>query len=79
MAEDRPVAIEVNCETGEVITRPFTDEEMAQQAIDLAMAQAQEAERQAEADRIAAIKESAKAKLIANEALTEEEAATIVL
>lgn len=31
--------IEVNCETGEVIERPYTDEENAQADIDEAMSQ----------------------------------------
>jgi hypothetical protein len=74
-----PTAIEVNCETGEVIQRPLTTEELAQREIDMAEFAAKEAEREAEATRITALKNSAKAKLVSGEPLTEEEAATIVL
>jgi hypothetical protein len=79
MTENRPVAIEVDCETGVVTERPYTDEEMAQREIDMANIAAQEAERLAAEEALNTIKESAKAKLIAGEPLTEEEAATIVL
>jgi hypothetical protein len=76
---DTPVAVEVNCETGEVITRPFTAEEIAAQQ---AAAQAAQAEANAKATAeaaAAAAKASAKAKLIAGTPLTEEEAAVLVL
>ena len=74
-----PTAIEVNCETGEVIQRPLTTEELAHREIEMAAFAQAEAEHQAEKDRVAALKKSAKAKLVAGEPLTEEEAATIVL
>lgn len=68
-----------NCETGEVIEVPLTPEEIAEHQ---AMTQA-EAIRKAEEDAARAateaLKESAKAKLVAGEPLTPEEAATIVL
>tara|TARA_R100000005_G_C5001165_1_gene208191 strand:- start:3676 stop:3921 length:246 start_codon:yes stop_codon:yes gene_type:complete len=64
----------------------FTAEEIAQKETDLANDEARatakaEAETQAQADKEAsdALKASAKAKLIAGEPLTEEEADTIVL
>lgn len=72
-------AIEVNCTTGEVIERALTAEEISQNAIDTAAAIARKAEEDAAAEALAALKASAKAKLIAGTPLTEEEAATIVL
>lgn len=72
-----PIAIEVNCETGDVIERPLTAEEIAQREADAAAAAAREAERQAEAEAKAAAKASAVAKLEAL-GLTEAEATAIV-
>jgi len=71
--------IEVNCTTGEVTERPFTAEEIAQREADIAAFAAAETERTAAAEALAALKASAKAKLVAGTPLTEEEAATIVL
>lgn len=76
---DTPMAIEVNCKTGAVVERPFTAEEIAQRKIDAAAAEVRRAEEAAAAETLAALKASAKAKLIAGQPLTEEEAATIVL
>ena len=68
------VAIEVNCETGEVIERPLTADEIA--ANEAAAAQA-------EADRLAAeaeaeAKAAAKADLLAKLGITAEEAALLL-
>jgi hypothetical protein len=65
-----PTAIEINCETGEVIERPLTADEIA--ANEAAAAQA-------EADRLAAeaeaeAKAEAKAALLAKLGITEDEA-----
>ena len=69
----------IDCETGVQSVIELTAEEIAQREADaVAFAEAQ-AERTAAAEALAALKESAKAKLIAGEPLTEEEAATIVL
>ena len=58
---------------------PLTEEELAQREADRIAAEAAEAERlQAEAD-LAALKASAKAKLIAGEPLTEAEAGVLVI
>ena len=58
---------------------PLTEEELAQREADRIAAEAAEAERlQAEAD-LAALKASAKAKLISGEPLTEAEADTLVI
>jgi hypothetical protein len=72
-------AIEVNCATGETITRPLTAEEIAQREADAAAYAAQKAEEEAAAAAKAALKESAKNKLIAGQPLTAEEAAVLVI
>lgn len=72
-------AVEVNCATGQVITRPLTSEEIAQREADAAAFAAQEAERLAAEEAKAALKASAKAKLIAGEPLTAEEAEVLVI
>ena len=74
-----PTAIEVNCATGEVTERPLTTEELAQREADAAAGIAAEAERTAALEALAALKASAKAKLVAGTPLTEEEAATLVI
>jgi hypothetical protein len=79
MTETTPTAVEVNCETGEVTERPLTAEEIAQREADAAAYAAQQAERTAAAEALAALKTSAKAKLVAGTPLTEEEAATLVI
>lgn len=71
--------IEINCETGESIERDMTAQELAEQEIRNAAYEASEAERIAAEEALAALKGSARAKLIAGEPLTEEEAATIVI
>ena len=67
-------AIEVNCETGEVIERPLTADEIAAN---------EAAATQAEADRLAAeaeaeAKAQAKAELLAKLGITAEEAALLL-
>jgi hypothetical protein len=75
----KPTKIEVNCTTGVETITDLTDEEIAQLELDrIAFAQRQ-AEEKTQAEAIAALKVSARAKLVAGEPLTEEEAATIVL
>lgn len=69
-------AIEVNCETGEVIERPLTAEELAQREADAAVYAAAEAEREATEAAALAAKESANAKLAAL-GLTAEEIAAL--
>lgn len=71
--------VEINCTTQEITKRPLTQDELAQREIDVAQAKAIKAEEEAKAKTHADLKASAKAKLIAGEPLTEEEAATIVL
>jgi len=64
------VAIEVNCETGEVTERPLTAEEIA--ANEAAQAQAELDRAAAEAE--AATKAEAKAALLTKLGITEDEA-----
>jgi len=68
----------VNCETGVSEVVELTAEEIAQFEADKAAAELAEAARQAEADRIEALKVSARAKLVAGETLTADEAALII-
>lgn len=75
----RPTRIEKNCETGVETIIELTDAEIAQMEADNAAFAASQAEREVAAAALATLKASAKAKLIAGQPLTEEEAATIVL
>jgi hypothetical protein len=58
---------------------PFTPEELAQRELDAMTLAAEEAEAAAKAETLAALKASAKAKLISGQPLTPEEADTLVL
>jgi hypothetical protein len=73
---DTPMAIEVNCETGEVTERPLTAEEIAQREAMAAQAEADRVAREAEIAATNAAKESAQAKLAAL-GLTPEEIAAL--
>jgi hypothetical protein len=75
----RPTRIEINCETGVESIIELTDEEIAQREASALEFAERVAEEEVKAEALAALKESAKAKLIAGEPLTAEEAATIVL
>jgi hypothetical protein len=57
----------------------LTPAEIAEQDQRIAEFADMQAQREAEAERVAALKESAKAKLVAGESLTEEEAAVLVI
>jgi hypothetical protein len=69
----------VNCETGEQTEIPLTAGELAQMETDRVAYEAQEAERLAAEAELKALKDSAKAKLVAGQPLTEAEAATLVI
>lgn len=69
----------VDCATGDVQELPLTEEEIAEREAMAAQAEADRLAREAEEQRIADLKASAKAKLIAGEPLTAEEADTLVL
>ena len=66
-------------ETGEVQIVELTAEEVAKYETDQTTFEQEMADRKAKIDEHNSLKASAKAKLIAGEALTEEEANTIVL
>jgi hypothetical protein len=74
-----PTKVIVDCSTGEESIVPLTAEEIAQMEAD-ALAFAAEQEEAAQAtEALAALKASAKAKLIAGTPLTAEEADTLVI
>lgn len=79
MASEVLTKTEYNCTTGETTITPLTAEEIADLEKLKAEAKANREAEEARQATIQAIKDSAKAKLIAGEPLTEEEAATIVL
>jgi hypothetical protein len=75
----RPTRIEINCETGVESIIELTDAEVAQMEADAAAFATQKAEENAAAEALAALKTSAKSKLVAGQPLTEAEAATLVI
>jgi hypothetical protein len=76
---DTPTKIVVDCATGEQQIIELTAAEIAQRDQDAAAALAEAEARAEAAAELAALKESAKAKLVAGTPLTEEEAATLVI
>lgn len=76
---DTPVKVVVDCESGLTAVVPLSAEEIAQRDADAQAAIEAQAVREAEEAALAALKASAKAKLIAGEPLTAEEADTLVL
>ena len=76
---DTPTKVIVDCSTGESTIVPLTAEELAQREVDRAAYEAAEAERLAAEEALAALKASAKAKLVAGTPLTEEEASVLVI
>jgi hypothetical protein len=75
----RPTRLEINCETGVETVIELTDTEIAELEAKKLAFQAEQAEQIAAQEAIAALKASAKAKLVAGEPLTEEEANTLVI
>jgi hypothetical protein len=75
----KPTRIEINCETGVESIIELTDAEVAEMAAAAAKAEADQAARDAAAAALAELKASAKAKLVAGQPLTAEEADTLVL
>ena len=71
--------IEINCETGESVERDMTEAELAAQAAMQAQAEEARAAEDAAKAELDALKASAKAKLVAGQPLTAEEADTLVL
>jgi len=76
---DAPTKMVVNCSTGETQIIPLTAEEIAQRDQDAAAYATAQAEREEAEAATAALKASARAKLIAGTPLTEEEAAVLVI
>jgi len=79
MTEARPQKLEINVETGEQTLIDLTDEEIVELEAARAAWAEQDARATAEAEALAALKASVKAKLVAGQPLTEEEAATLVI
>jgi hypothetical protein len=75
----RPTRIEINCTTGEESVVELTDAEIAQADADALAFAAQQEEAAQAATALAALKASAKAKLISGQPLTAEEADTLVI
>jgi predicted transposase YdaD len=80
---DRPTRLVVDCSLPEghpdkVQIIPLTDQEILEREQQAAQAAIEQAEREAETQRIADLKESAKAKLIAGEPMTPEEASVLI-
>lgn len=69
----------VDCSTGNTQVVPLTAAEIAERDQMIAAAEEQRAAREAEEAAKAALKESAKAKLIAGQPLTAEEAEVLVI
>jgi hypothetical protein len=76
---DTPKKLVHDVATGKTEYVDLTVQEIAQRDQDAAAYAEAEALRAKEAERIEALKESAKAKLVAGEPLTEEEAATLII
>jgi len=74
-----PTRIEVDCSTGIETIIELTDAEVAELEAMRVAAEARKAEEDAAAEALAALKASAKAKLIAGQPLTAEEADTLVI
>jgi hypothetical protein len=75
----RPTRIEINCTTGVESIVELTDAEIAQIEADRVAAEADRVAREEAAETLAALKASAKAKLVAGTPLTAEEADTLVI
>jgi ribosomal protein S11 len=69
----------IDCSTGEESIVPLTSEELAQREADATAYAAQKAAEDAAAEALATLKASAKAKLVAGQPLTAEEADTLVI
>ncbi len=74
-----PTRIEINCATGVESIIELTDAEVAELEAQAAEAAIRKAEEEAAREAQASLKASAKAKLVAGQPLTAEEADTLVL
>jgi hypothetical protein len=76
---DTPTKVIIDCSTGESTIVPLTPEELEQRELDrLAFEQAEAARLVAE-EALTTLKASARAKLVAGQPLTEEEASVLVI
>jgi hypothetical protein len=73
------IIIEHNTTTGEIVEREMTPAELEAQAAMQAQAEEAHLAQEEAASALAALKASARAKLVAGTPLTEEEAATLVI
>jgi hypothetical protein len=71
--------IEIDCSTGISTERDMTEAELEAQAAMQAQAEADRLAQEEAASALAALKASARAKLVAGQPLTEEEAGVLVL
>jgi len=78
-SETARVIAEIDCDTNTTVYRPMTAEEIADQDALTELALAREAELLAKKEARDALIKSVRAKLVAGQPLTEEEAAIIVL
>ena len=76
---ETPKKLVYDFETGETSYIDYTPEEIAQRDQDLAAYNERKALEEAEAERIEALKLSAKQKLVSGEPLTAEEASVIII
>ena len=72
-------AVEINCETGQVTERLLTTEEIQQREADSITFLEMKTQEEAAAQALSELKASAKAKLIAGQPLTAEEADVLVI
>lgn len=79
MTNETPRIAILDCSTGMTTEREMNAEELADLEFRNTQAAEMRAKEEAEKIRVSNLKDSARAKLIAGEPLTEEEAATIVL
>jgi hypothetical protein len=76
---EAPTKVVVDCSTGETQIIPLTAEEISQREADAAAYATAQAEREEAEAATAALKASARTKLIAGTPLTEAEAAVLVI
>lgn len=79
MSEETLTKTIINCETGEVQVLPLSQEEIDQRLADQAAFELKMQQREEAIAARSALKSSAKAKLIAGEPLTPEEADVLVI
>jgi len=76
---NRPTKVIIKCSDGTREIIELTDAEIAERELMAQQAEAERLEREAEEQRIADLKASAKAKLVSGEPLTEDEASVLVI